>query len=119
MRDRDGRRTPRHTTHLKDLPEQVRITRPQHPFEGKALPVFGRRRYQGKPHLILILPDGSRSLMPNECSDLDSSTPGSPAVQNPHLGFVTDLLHARAVVDALLHRRPHLMATTKSLFLRR
>ncbi len=100
-------RTPRHTTHLKDLPEQVRITRPQHPFEGKALAVFGRRRHQSKPHLILILPDGSRSLIPTEWTDLDSSTPGSAAVpkQNAHLGFVADLLHTRAVVDALLHRR--------------
>ena len=83
----------------------MRITRPRHPFEGKALAVFGRRHHQSKPHLILILPDGSRSLIPTEWTDLDSSTPGSPAVQNPHLGFVTDLLHSRAVVDALLHRR--------------
>src|ERR1700730_7646335 len=77
-RGRCCRRTPRHTPHLKDLPEQVRITRPQHPFEGKALAVFGRRRYQSKPHLILILPDGSRALIPTEWTDLDSSTPGSP-----------------------------------------
>jgi len=101
------RRTPRHTTHLKDLPEHVRITRRQHPFDGKELVVFGRRRYQGKPHLVLILPDGSRSLIPTEWTDLDSSTPGSLALpkQNNPLGFVKDLLHARAVVDALLHRR--------------
>jgi hypothetical protein len=99
----------------------VRITRPRHPFEGKALAVFGRRHHQSKPHLILILPDGSRSLIPTEWTDLDSSTPGVAAVpkQNPHLGFVADLLHTRAVVDALLHRRPHPMATTKNLFARR
>jgi hypothetical protein len=103
---RGYQRTPRHTTHLKDLPERVRITRPQHPFDGKALAVFGRRRYQGKPHLILILPDGSRSLIPTEWTDFDSSTPDSLALpkQNTHLGFVTDLLHTRSVVDALLHR---------------
>ena len=100
------RRTPRHTTHLKDLPAQVRITRPQHPFDGKTLAVFGRRRYQGKPHLVLILPDGSRSLIPTEWTDLDSFPPGSlagPKLNTP-LGCVTDLLHARAVVDALLNR---------------
>ena len=85
----------------------MRITRPQHPFEGKALAVFGRRRHQSKAHLILILPDGSRSLIPTEWTDLDSSTPRSLTVpeQSTHLGFVTELLHARAVVDALLNRR--------------
>jgi hypothetical protein len=107
MRGSNYRRTPQHTTHLKDLPERVRIIRPQHPFDGKALAVFGRRRYQGKPHLILILPDGSRSLIPTEWTDLDSSMPGSLVLpkQNTPLGFVKDLLHTRAVVDALLHRR--------------
>src|SRR3984893_2915981 len=52
-RDRDCRRTPRHTTHHKDLPEHVTITRPHHPFVGRSLAIFGRRRYQGKLHLIL------------------------------------------------------------------
>jgi len=71
------------------------------------LAVFGRRRYQGKPHLVLILPDRSRSLIPTEWTELDSFTPGSLTLpkQNAHLGFVKDLLHTRAVVDALLHRR--------------
>jgi hypothetical protein len=99
-------RTPRHTTHHKDLLEHVTITRPHHPFEGKTLAVFGRRHHQSKPHLILILPDGSRSLIPTDWTDLDSSTPDVPAVpkQNTNLGFVADLLHTRAVVDALLNR---------------
>jgi hypothetical protein len=69
---RFDRTTPRHTTHHKDLPEYVTIIRPYHPFEGNKLAVFGRRRYQGKSHLILTLPDGSRSLMPVEWTDLDS-----------------------------------------------
>ena len=106
MRGPCYRRTPRHTTHRKDLPAQVRITRPQHPFDGTTLAVFGRRRYQGKPHLVLILPDGSRSLIPTEWTDLASSPPGSlagPKLNTP-LGCATDLLHARAVVDALLNR---------------
>ena len=101
-------RTPRHTTHLKDLPEHVTITRPYHPFEGKTLPVFGLRHYQGKLHLTLILPNGSRSLIPAEWTNLDASLQSSLASPNPnlHLGSVRDLLHALAVVDALLRRRP-------------
>ena len=101
------RRTLRHTTHLKDLPEHVRITRPHHPFEGRTLPIFGVRRFQGKLHLMLILPNGSRSLIPTEWTDLGASPQSAPASADPdlHLGSVRDLLHARAVVDALLDSR--------------
>ena len=101
------RRTLRHTTHLKDLPEHVMITRTHHPFEGKKLPIFGVRRFQGKLHLMLILPNGSRSLIPTEWTDLGASQHTAPASANlnPRLGSVGDLLHARAVVDALLHSR--------------
>ncbi|PYU64764.1 MAG: hypothetical protein DMG49_25770, partial [Acidobacteria bacterium] len=66
-----------------------------------------RRLYQGKPHLILILPKGSRSLIPQEWTDLGGLPQDSLVPTKPHtiLGSVSDLLHARAVVDALLHRR--------------
>ena len=101
-----SRRTPRHTTHHKDLPEHVTITRLHHPFEGKTLPVFGLRRHQGKLHLILILPNGSRSLIPAEWTNLDAFPQSPPAKPKPtHLGSVRDLLQALAVVDALLRRR--------------
>src|SRR6516164_11286468 len=66
------RRTPRHTTHHKDLPEHVTITRPQHPLEGKTLAVFGQRRYTDKLHLILILPKGGRALIPKEWTDIET-----------------------------------------------
>jgi hypothetical protein len=58
--------------------------------------------------LLVILPNESRSLIPAEWTDLDASPQSAPAPTNPklHLGTVTDLLHAGAVVDALLHRRP-------------
>ena len=101
------RTTPRHTTHHKDLPEHVTITRPQHPLEGKKLAVFGQRRYQDKLHLVLILPKGGRSLVPKEWTDFEALPHESPAKAklNTCLGSVSDLLHARAVVDALLSRR--------------
>ena len=64
---------------------------------GRALAVFGRWRYQGKLHLIVILPNGSRSLMPTEWTDFDSCALCSPAesTQNTNLGSVKDLLRAR------------------------
>ena len=101
------RRTPRHTTHHKDLPEHVTITRPQHPLEGKTLAVFGQRRYQDKLHLILILPKGGRALIPMEWTDIKglSQNPPTQDKLHTHLGSIRDLLHARAVVDALLSRR--------------
>ena len=76
-------------------------------MEGKKLAVFGQRRYQDKLHLILILPRGGRALIPREWTDLQALSQNSldQAKPNTQLGSVQDLLHARAVVDALLSRR--------------
>jgi hypothetical protein len=77
-------------------------------LEGKKLAVFGQRRFQDKLHLILIMPQGGRALIPKEWTDLEALPPESPAQANSHnnlLGSVWELLHARAVVDALLNRR--------------
>ena len=106
-RSPDCQTTPRHTTHHKDLPEHVTITRTQHPLEGKTLAVFGQRRYQDKLHLILILPKGGRALIPKEWTDIEalSQDPSTQDELHTHLGSIRDLLHARAVVDALLSRR--------------
>jgi len=62
---------------------------------------------QGRLHLVLILPDGSKSLIPVDWTDLAS--PAQPqqarsAQTAATLGSLEDLLHARAVVDALLSR---------------
>jgi len=91
----------------KDLPEHVTITRPHHPLEGKTLAIFGQRRFRDKLHLILILPQGGRALIPKEWTDLEALPSDSPAQAKSHtlLGSVRDLLHACAVVDALLSRR--------------
>ncbi len=62
---------------------------------------------QGRLHLVLILPDGSKSLIPVDWTDLAS--PAQPqqvrsAQTAATLGSLEDLLHARALVDALLSR---------------
>ena len=60
---------------------------------------------KGQLLLVLILPDGSKSLIPADWTDLASpiqifSAAGATAT----LGSLENLLHARAVVDALLGR---------------
>ena len=70
--------------------------------------VQGRVHRQGRAHLLIVLPDGSRSLIPAEWTDLPSSedapvTDPSPGVS---LAPLSDLLHARTIVDALLRQLP-------------
>ena len=59
---------------------------------------------KGRLLLVLILPDGSKSLIPADWTDLASSKPSGCASAATTLGSLEDLLHARAVVDALLAR---------------
>jgi hypothetical protein len=51
----------------------VRITRARHPIRGQQLPVLGQRRRQGQLELLLVLPDGSKSLIPAAWTDVDSA----------------------------------------------
>ena len=97
------RRTLRHTT-CQHLPEKVTILRPRHPFEGKSLNVFGAVHRKGRLLLVLVLPDGSKSLIPADWTDLTSSTQSLSAPLATTLGSLEELLHARAIVDALLGR---------------
>jgi hypothetical protein len=48
----------------------VRIVRPKHPLEGQTLGVLGWSHRQGRLHLLLVLPDGSRSFIPAAWTDL-------------------------------------------------
>ncbi len=98
------RRKPRHTTHHQHLPEKVTIVRARHPFEGRSLNLLGVMHRKGRLHLVLILPDGSKSLIPADWSDLVLPTQLGSAPTAITLGSLEDLLHARAVVDALLGR---------------
>ena len=59
-------------------------------------------------HLLLVLPDGSRSLVPVEWTDFPSSEQTSVAdlAAAVSLAPLSELLHARTIVDALLRQLP-------------
>jgi hypothetical protein len=103
-------RTLRHTTHHQDLPERVTIVRACHPFEGQSLAVLGAIHRHGRLYLLLILPDGSKSLIPADWTDVAPTVQPHGAVtsnQTATLGSWEDLFHVRAIVDALLGRLAH------------
>ena len=65
-------------------------------------------RRRGTLYLVVVLPDGSRSMVPAEWTDLDPSSreeaQKSNPVQQETLGSVPELMQTRLVVDALLRR---------------
>ena len=46
------------------LPGMVVVTRERHPLAGRELRVLGGMRRHGQLELLLVLPDGSKSLVP-------------------------------------------------------
>ncbi len=86
------------------------ITRRHHPFEGKTLGIFGHMHRHGCLQLILVHPDGTRSMIPAHWTDLDAGradrTPDAHGrTDAPEtIASPSDLLRARAVVDGLLRR---------------
>jgi hypothetical protein len=108
------RRKPLQTTHLRDISNSVTILRDRHPFEGRSLPLMGTIKRRGTRLLLVVLPDGSRSLIPaswtdwkaTEVTDQPSSSPSIQQRREPCLAPLTDLLRLRVIVDALLGRCP-------------
>src|SRR5262249_50365286 len=97
------RRKTRQTTHLQDLPKSVIITRKRHPFEGQSLSVIHSIRQRGVRLVLVILPNGTRSLIPAAWTDWNTE----PTVSGPTshtLGRLDDLLHLRRIINALLSR---------------
>ena len=97
------RRNLRETSPLQDLPRQVRVTRQHHALEGKVLEVFAKLRHKGRPHFMLVLPDGSRSYIPVAWTDFVALPPGSAAPCSI-VASASDLLRLRERVDCLLRR---------------
>ena len=87
------------------------VTRKRHPFEGRRLPVIRSLTRRGVPELLVILPDGSRTLIPAAWTDRSGrqdaglmSSVGDDTDAAENLCTISDLLKARAVTDALLSR---------------
>ncbi|MBZ5529463.1 MAG: Y4bD/Y4pK family protein [Acidobacteriia bacterium] len=78
------------------------ITRPHHPSQGQSLEVLRQARMPGGLQFVLILPDGSKSLVPAEWTDFRGAAGPPPSLQL--LGSLGDLLRLRGLADALLHR---------------
>jgi len=98
-----NRTSGRHTTHLQDLPPEVTVVRKRHPFVGQSLRVFGWMRRQGSLDLILVLPDGSRSLIPAAWTDVGAEETAGAAASEV-LGSLGELQRMRVVIDGLIHR---------------
>jgi hypothetical protein len=49
---------------LAHLPERVRVVWQDHQLHGTELPVHGWHRIHGEIHLVVTLPDGTRSYFP-------------------------------------------------------
>ena len=104
------RRKPSHTTHLRDISSFVTILRERHPFEGRSLQVMGAIKRRGVLLLLVVLPDGSRSLIPASWTNWEAAgvahelSASRCEQRDPCLASLADLLHARVIVDALLSR---------------
>src|SRR5271165_3348786 len=95
-------RKPPHTTHHRDLPERVTIVRPHHPFEGRSLEVLRVTQRHDRLQLVVIIPDGSKSLIPAEWTSFKAAVDTRHGQQM--IGSVDDLLRLRGLVDALQRR---------------
>jgi len=85
----------------------VTITRPRHPLAGEPLRVLGSLRRHGRLELLLVLPDGSKSLVPaawTSLGDEPGAEAGDDAAARATLGRLGDLLAACVLVSALSAR---------------
>jgi len=81
----------------------VTLTRRRHPFEGRSLQVLGSMRRHGAAELLVVLPDGSKRLIPAAWTDLEQAAGGDDDAAAT-LGSVSDLLHASVLVSGLSAR---------------
>jgi hypothetical protein len=91
------------------LPEAVVITRTRHPLAGRELRVLGAMRRHGRLELLLVLPDGSKSLVPAAWTDAAAEGGGADgeagqAAAAATVGRLDDLLAACALVSAFSAR---------------
>jgi len=85
-------------------PGMVRLTRSRHPFDGCMLPVLGSMRRHGAMELLVVLPDGSKRLVPASWTDLEPSVGGDGNGGLAALGAAADLLGLSVLVSGLSAR---------------
>lgn len=78
-------------------------------MQGQTLQLFGWAHRQEVLYLILVLPDGSRSLIPASWTDLNrEGQPISPADKSTSvfksIGTRSHLLQTRKIIDSLLNK---------------
>ena len=75
------------------------VTMTRHPLQGKSLRVLGRMRRHGAVELLVVLPDGSKTLMPAGFTDAVAAAvePGAATV-----GSIEDLVRLAVVVGSLM-----------------
>ena len=66
--------------------------------------MLGHTHRKNRLHLLLILPDGSKSLVPADWTNLRSTSDFAVQKETELLGSLDELLHIRTVIDALLRR---------------
>jgi len=84
----------------------VVVTRHRHPFEGCSLVVLGQMTRHGALEVLVVLPDGSKTLMPARWTDHDDAgaaqdIKGSGISATATLASIGDLLPAAALVSDL------------------
>jgi hypothetical protein len=81
----------------------VTLTRRRYPFEGRSLQVLGSMRRHGAAELLVVLPDGSKRLIPAAWTDLEQPAGGGDDAAAT-LGSVLDLLGLSVLVSGLTAR---------------
>jgi hypothetical protein len=87
----------------------VTVIRRRHAFEGQTLSVIHAIKRRGALLVLVILPNGSRSLIPAAWTDWrggDASPSDDDIDHSSSVGKLGDLLALRKVIDALLSRAP-------------
>lgn len=86
---------------------EVTVTRPRHPLAGRRLQVIGAMRRSGRDELLVVLPDGSKTLIPAVWADRDTTTTNEDLALDQGTAILAapgELLHARELVAGLCAR---------------
>jgi hypothetical protein len=85
-------------------PAEVTVTRHRDALEGQALRVLGRLRRHGGTELLVVLPDGSKRMIPAAWTDAAPASGQDGCGPAATLGAVSDLLAACVLVSGLSAR---------------